>query len=178
MENFINYSKLTDFNTAAIKQETQLIPPGTIAKAIMNIRSGGYEHDSHLTKSSHSGSIYLHVEFVILEGVFSRRKIFQNIGIVGFSKVGDPDVYGAQGRSLLRGLIESAKNIMPCDDSEEAQKARKINSFSELNGLVAIVKIGVEKDKSGKFDDRNMIIAAVTPDKKEYEAFILNHVSA
>jgi hypothetical protein len=69
-------------------------------------------------------------------------------------------------------LIESAKNIMPNDSSETASNARKINSFAELNGLTCIVKIGIEKDKSGKFDYRNTIVCAVTPDKKEYEIFM------
>lgn len=173
MENFINIENTKDFNNATVtRPEAMLIPQGTIAKVIMNIRSGGYEKDPYLTKSPHTGSIYLHAEFVILEGPFSRRRIFQNIGIVGNNKTGDNDVFGTRGRSLLRGLIESAKNIMPNDVSEVAQNARKINSFAELNGLTCVVKIGIEKDKSGKFDDRNTIAGAVAPDKKEYEIFM------
>jgi hypothetical protein len=169
----IKLEQLTNFNNAAIaRPEAMLIPQGTIAKVIMNIRSGGYEKDPYLTKSSHTGSIYLHAEFIVLEGPFSRRRTFQNIGIVGNNKTGDSDVFGTRGRSLLRGLIESAKNIMPNDSSETAQNARKINSFADLNGLTCVVKIGIERDKSGKFDDRNSIICAVTPDKKEYEIFM------
>jgi hypothetical protein len=169
----INFEQLTNFNNATVtKPEAMLIPQGTVAKVILNIRSGGYERDPYLTKSSHTGSIYLHAEFIILEGPFSRRRIFQNIGIVGNNKTGDNDVFGTRGRSLLRELIESAKNIMPNDSSETASNARKINSFAELNGLTCIVKIGIERDKSGKFDDRNSIVCAVTPNKKEYEIFM------
>jgi hypothetical protein len=171
--------KLDDFNNAAISGGIQdLIPAGTIAKIAMNIRSGsgtsagGYEEEPYLTKSLHSGSIYLHVEFVVLTGPFSRRKIFQNIGITGVCKTGDTDVFGTRGRSLLRGLIESAKNIQPEDNSEEAQKARKINDFAEFNRITCIVKIGVNKDKSGQYDPQNMVLAAVTPDKKEYQQFM------
>jgi hypothetical protein len=168
----INFEHLTDFNNAAISGGIQdLIPAGTIAKVAMNIRSGGYEEEPYLTKSLHSGSIYLHVEFVILTGPFSRRKIFQNIGITGVCKTGDTDVFGTRGRSLLRGLIESAKNIQPEDNSEEAQKARKISSFAELNGITCIVKIGVNKDKSGQYEPNNIVLAAITPDKKEYQQF-------
>jgi hypothetical protein len=169
----INFEYLTDFNNAAISNgNPDLIPPNTIAKVVMNIRNGGFEEDPHLTKSPYSGSIYLHVEFVVLEGVFSRRKIFQNIGITGICKTGDTDVFGARGRSLLRGIIESAKNIQPKDNSEVAQKARKINGFAELNGITCVVKIGVYNDKTGQYDPRNIVLGAITPDRKEYQQFM------
>jgi hypothetical protein len=151
----INFEHLTDFNNAAISGgNPDLIPQNTIAKVAMNIRSGGFEEDAYLTKSMHSGSIYLHVEFVVLSGPFSRRKIFQNIGITGVCKTGDTDVFGTRGRSLLRGLIESAKNISPSDKSETAQQARKISSFAELNGITCVVKIGIINDKTGQYDPR------------------------
>ena len=172
----MNYKNLLDFNTAEIARPKVLpIPHGTIAKVIMNIKAGGYESDPYLSKSAHSGAVYLHTEFIVLEGPFVRRRIFQNIGIVG-AKPGEDDVFGARGRSLIRGLIESAKGIQPDGDSEEAQAARKISNFGELNGLVCVVKIGVEKDKSGKFDDRNTVICAITPNKKEYQAFMEGQV--
>jgi hypothetical protein len=169
----INFEHLTDFNNAAISgPNADLIPAGTIAKVIMNIRSGGFEEEPYLTKSPHSGSIYLHVEFTVLEGPFSRRKIFQNIGITGVyktCKTRDTDVYGARGRSLLRGIIESSKNIDPHDKSEAAQQARKISSFADLNGITCVVKVGINKDKSGQYDPSNVVLTAITPDKKEYQ---------
>jgi hypothetical protein len=174
----INFTKLTDFNNVETANvNAPLTPAGTIAKAIMNIRSGGYAEDPYLTKSSHSGAIYLHVEFVIVGGPFSRRKIFQNIGIAGVVKEGESDVFGARGRSLLRSIIESAKNISPKDTSPEAQEARKINGFADLNGIICVVKIGVDKDKSGQYDDKNVVFAAITPDKKEYTQFMTNSES-
>jgi hypothetical protein len=169
----INFEHLTDFNNAAISgPNADLIPAGTIAKVVMNIKSGGFEEEPYLTKSPHSGSIYLHVEFVVVEGIFSRRKIFQNIGITGVCKTGDTDVFGARGRSLLRGIIESAKNIDPQDKSETAQNARKINGVAELNGITCVVKIGINKDKSGQYDPSNIVLGAITPDRKEYQQFM------
>lgn len=105
-------------NDAIARCDSMLIPQGTIAKAIMNIRSGGYEKDAYLTKSSHTGSVYLHAELIILEDPFSKRRIFQNIGIVGNNRTGDNDVFGTKGRSLLRGLIESAKNMITPNKKE------------------------------------------------------------
>lgn len=171
------YESILDFNTADISKAKVLpIPHGTIAKVIMNIKAGGYESDPYLSKSAHSGAIYLHAEFIVLEGPFVRRRIFQNIGIIGAIS-GEEDVFGARGRSLIRGLIESAKGIQPNDNSEEAQAARKISNFRDLNGLVCVVKIGIEKDKSGKLEDRNTVICAITPNKKEYQAFMERQTS-
>jgi hypothetical protein len=136
------------------------------------IRNGGYSEDQYLSKSSSTGSLYLIGEFTVLEGPFARRKIFQNIGIIGTAKEGDQDAFGVRGRSLIRGIIESAKNINPNDDSSKACEARKINSFGDLNGLICVVKIGIENDKSGKYGDRNSVLCAVTPDKREYQQIL------
>ena len=166
----VTYENLLNFNNVeSSKAGFALIPDGTIAKAHLTIRAGGAELDAYLTKSSNTGAVYLNAEFVILEGSFAKRKIFQNIGVVGAFREGDNDVFGTRGRSFLRSLIESAKNIYPTDNSEEAQKARKISGFAELDGLVCIIKIGVDKDKSGKYADRNCVLCAITTDKKEYE---------
>ena len=72
----------------------------------------------------------------------------------------------------MRGIIESSKNVDPHDKSEAAQKARKISNFAELNKITCVVKIGVNKDKSGQYDPQNMVLAAITPDKKEYQQFM------
>ena len=166
----MNYTEILDFNNVLpSKPEFSLIPVDTIAKAHLTIRGGGYEADPYLTKSSHTGSIYLAAEFCVLEGPFSRRKIFQNFGVSGTLKEGDNDSFGKKGRSLIRSIIESAKNINPNDNSDEAQKARKINNFGDLNGITCIIKIGIDHDKSGKYNDRNCIIGIITPDKKEYQ---------
>ena len=169
----MNYENLLNFNNAeSTKPEFTIIPANTIVKASLVIRPGECEVDKYLTKSPHSGSIYLACEFIVLEGPFARRKIFQNIGIIGTAKEGDNDSFGKRGRSLLRAIIESFRNIMPNDESETAQNARKINHFGELNGITPIVKIGIDNDKSGKYGDRNYIISAITPDKKDYGQFI------
>ena len=166
----MNYTEILNFNNVLpSKPEFALIPADTLAKVHLTIRSGGYEADPYLTKSSHTGSVYLSAEFCVLEGSFARRKIFQNIGILGTAKEGDNDAFGKRGRSLIRSIIESAKNINPSDNSDEAQQARKINNFGDINGLTCIIKIGIDRDKSGKYSDRNCIIGVITPDKKEYQ---------
>ncbi|MDR0631797.1 MAG: hypothetical protein LBF54_00935 [Holosporaceae bacterium] len=75
------------------------------------------------------------------------------------------------GKARIRAIIESAKNINPKDMSETAMAARKINSFGELEGLEMIIKIGIESDRSGVYQDKNKIATIITPDHKFYQEY-------
>lgn len=155
---------LTDFNTA--KPQSNLIPKGTTVKVKMAIKPGGYE--CWFTESPTTGSIYLNAEFTVIEGPYAKHKIYQAIGIKGGKTEGTEDIWGEKGRSTIRSILESAHNIRPEDTSEQATRMRKLQSISELNGLECTVKIGIECDKSGKYGDRNRIMAIITPGDKEY----------
>jgi hypothetical protein len=169
----MNFTEILDFNTASTNQASYSpIPANTCVKACFTIRNGHCVEDPCLTRSPNTGSLYLAGEFTVLEGPFTRRKVFQNIGIVGIAKEGDQDAFGVRGRSLIRGVIESAKNISPNDNSLAACEARKINGFNDLNGLVCVIKVGIENDKSGRYNNRNSVICAVTPDKREFQQTI------
>ncbi|XCA33334.1 MAG: hypothetical protein ABS808_00370 [Wolbachia endosymbiont of Polyergus mexicanus] len=150
---------LTDFNTA--KSQSNLIPKGTTVKVKMTIKPGGYE--CWLTKSPTTGSIYLNAEFTVIEGPYARHKIYQAIGIKSGKAEGAEDVWGEMGRSMLRSILESARNIHPHDTSEKAVVARKINSIADFNGLEFTAKVGIEADS--RYGDRNRITAVVTPEQ-------------
>lgn len=151
---------LTDFNTA--KSQSNLIPKGTTIKVQMAIKPGGYE--CWFTKSPTTGSIYLNAEFTVIEGPYARQKIYQVIGIKsGKASVEKEDVWGESGRSMLRSILESARNIHPHDTSEKAVIARKINSIADFNGLEFTAKVGIEADS--RYGDRNRIAAAITPEQ-------------
>ncbi|MGL9779240.1 MAG: hypothetical protein ACR5K5_03160 [Wolbachia sp.] len=148
---------LTDFNTA--KSQSNLIPKGTAVKVKMAIKPGGYE--DWFTRSLSTGSIYLNAEFTVTEGPYAKRKIYQVIGIKsGKASVEKEDVWGESGRSMLRSILESARNIHPHDTSEKAVIARKINSIADFNGLEFTAKVGIEADS--RYGDRNRIAAAIT----------------
>jgi hypothetical protein len=156
---------MIDFNDAEQQTEFSLIPANTIAKARLTIKQGNDFSDPFLTRSKDGNSTYLNCEFVIMEGQFVRRKIFDKIGISG------SDVWVNMGKSRIRAIIESAKNINPKDMSETAMAARKIDSFSELEGLEPIIKIGIESDRSGVYQDKNRVLSIVTPDHKFYQEY-------
>ena len=146
-----------------------LIPKNTIAKVMMEIQPADYGEDNLLTKSKHTGSIGLSVQFTILDGEYKGRKIKQLVGIEGTKR----DEYGNDkwadmGKTLLRAIIESAHNIDPKDESERATKIRDIKSYKELDRLTCLVNIGIEVDKTGKYNDKNKVIRAITPNMNGY----------
>jgi hypothetical protein len=98
----------------------------------------------------------------VTEGQYARRKIFTLIGL--YSPKG-PD-WANMGRSLVRGMLNSARGISDKDMSAEAQAARRISGFADLDGIEFIAHIDIGTDASG--DDKNEIRSAVTPDHRDY----------
>jgi hypothetical protein len=158
-----------DFNDA--RQNSNIIPKGTLAKVRLTIRPGGFDDPAqgwtggYATRGT-TGSVYLSGEFTVLEGPFARRKIFTLIGL--YSPKG-PD-WGNMGRSLVRGMLNSARGISDKDNSPQAQAARRISGFADLDGLEFVARIDVGSDTNG--EEKNEIRSAVTPDHKEYAALM------
>ncbi|MTH96372.1 hypothetical protein [Roseibium sp. RKSG952] len=155
----------TDFNDA--RSNTNIIPKGTLAKVRLTIRPGGFDDASqgwtggYATRGA-SGAVYLNAEFTVLEGPYARRKIFTLIGL--YSPKG-PD-WTNMGRALIRGMLNSARGISDKDQSAQAQTARRISGFADLDGLEFAARIDTGTDVNG--DEKNEIRAAITPDHKAY----------
>jgi len=153
-----------DFSDAPQQSSFDLIPKGTLCKVIIFVRPGKFGEDGMLTESK-SGFQYLSIEATVTSEPYARRKIFQNVGVGGTTEGHEK---AAQiSRSLLRGILESARGIKPEDESELARKARRINSFKDLNEMEFAAEIGFEKGKDG-YDDKNNLKRAVTPDHAQY----------
>ena len=153
-----------DYGDAPQQSSFDLIPKGTLCKVIIFVRPGQYGEDGMLTESK-SGFQYLSIEATVTSEPYARRKIFQNVGVGGTTEGHEK---AAQiSRSLLRGILESARGIKPEDESEMARKARRINSFKDLNEMEFAAEIGFEKGKDG-YDDKNNLKRAVTPDHAQY----------
>lgn len=156
-----------DYNDA--QQNAALIAKGTLAKVRLTVRPGGFDDASqgwtggYATRGA-SGAVYLNGEFTVLEGPYARRKIFTLIGL--YSPKG-PD-WGNMGRSLVRGMLNSARGISDKDVSPQAQAARRIAGFADLDGLEFVARIEIGTDTNG--EGKNEIRAAVTPDHKGYAA--------
>jgi hypothetical protein len=158
-----------DFNDAA--QNPNLIPKGTFAKVRMTIRPGGFDDAAqgwtggYATRGA-TGAVYLNAEFTVLEGQYARRKIFSLIGL--YSPKG-PD-WANMGRALVRGILNSSRGLSDKDKSPEAQNARRIASFADLDGVEFVARIDVGADTNG--DEKNEIRTAVTRDHKDYAALM------
>jgi hypothetical protein len=160
-----------DFNGADAQDAAfDLIPAGTIAKICLTLRPGGAGPEGWLTKSKTSSALYLNTEAVILDGLYTRRRIYTRIGFKGKSvNERGEDTYANRGRAMIRGILESARGIKASDPSDAAKAARKIRSLGELSGVDLVVKIGIEKDKDKPEDaGRNALKAAIGPDHSAY----------
>jgi hypothetical protein len=157
---------MMDLNSAEAQTEFGVIPNNTIAKARLTIKAGNDFSDPFLTRSKNGDSAFLNCEFTIMEGQYAKRKIFDKIGISG------SDQWVNMGKSRIRAILESAKNINPKDMSEAAMAARKINSFDELDGLEMLIKIGIEHDRSGVYQDKNKVASIITPGSQFYKEYM------
>ncbi len=161
-------STWNDFNDAEQQNDFDVIPKGTIARLRMTIKPGGYDHPDfnwtggYATQSLDTGSVYLSCEFVVLEGPFAKRKVFSNIGL--YSPKGE--TWGQMGRSFIRAMLNSSRQINPKDMSPQAAAARRIQGFHELDGIEFVGRIDVEKDSKGEW--RNIVKFAIEPGAPEY----------
>ena len=169
----MNQSTWQDFNDAEAQQGAfDLIPKGTLVRVRMTIKPGGFDDPAqgwtggYATESFDTGSIYLAGEFVVLEGTYAKRKMWSNIGLQ--SKKGP--TWGQMGRSMIRAILNSARNIHPQDNGPQAAAARRIQGFNELDGIEFLARVDVEKDAKG--EDRNVVKLAVEPDHKDYTALM------
>ena len=160
-----------DYNDAESQNSYDLIPKGTIVPVRMTIKPGGYDDpsqgwtDGYATHNDTTGSVYLSAEFVVTEGPFAKRKIWSLIGLLSLK---GPE-WGSMGRSFVRGILNSSRGLSDKDNSPQAQTARRINGFTDLDGIEFLAKIDVGKDANG--DAKNEIRFAITPNSKDWEAY-------
>jgi hypothetical protein len=160
-----------DFNDADSQTSYDLIPKGTIVPVRMTLKPGGYDDPAqgwtggYATRNETTGSVYLNAEFVLLEGAYAKRKVWSLIGLLSLK---GPE-WGNMGRSFVRGILNSARGLSDKDNSPQAQAARRINGFADLDGIEFLAKIDVGKDLNG--DAKNEIRFAVTPNHKDWEAY-------
>ena len=161
-------SAWNDFNDAEQQQSFDLIPKGTVAPVRMTIKPGGHDDATqgwtggYATQSFETGSIFLACEFVILDGEYARRKMWSNVGL--HSSKGP--AWGNMGRTFIRAVLNSSRNISPQDNSAQAAASRRIQGFHELDGIEFVARVDVEKDGRGEL--RNVVKMAVEPDQTDY----------
>lgn len=159
----------SDFNDAEAQQSGfNLIPKGALVPVLMTLKPGGHYDasqgwsDGYPTQSPKTGAVFLSAEFVITGGEYAKRKMWSNIGL--YSPKGP--TWTQMGRTFVRAALNSARNVLPQDNSPQAAAARRIQGFGDLDGLEFVARVDIEKDDRG--DDRNVVKVAVEPDHPDY----------
>lgn len=169
--------KFFDYNDAPAQRSFELIPDGTIAPLLMVIQPGNEtEFSDGYGKLSDSGVIGLNVEVTIVDGPHKGRKLFDYMMIKGEDTDGHNKAIEIT-RSRIRSLLESARGIMPGDESETARKSRQISGWGALDGIAFVGVIGIEKGKptnpndpkGDRYPDRNRIKGVITPERDEWQ---------
>jgi hypothetical protein len=158
-----------DYSQAPQPRELELVPHGTIVVVTMKIRAGGAGEDGLLKRSKDGTCEMLDTEFTLVEGPYSRRKFWENLILAGTS---DGHAKAAEiSRGRLRTIIESARGIKPDDMSPAAREARTVE-LKDFDGVNFVAKIGVEKGgpkgDGSNYPDKNILLAALGPDKKDW----------
>ena len=162
----------TDFNDADEQSTFDLIPKGTLVKVRLTIRPGGFDNASegwtggYATRNATTGSVYLNCEFVVLAGPYARRKLWSLIGLL--SPKG-PE-WARMGRTFIRACLNSARGIHPKDESPQAQNARRIVGFQDLDGLEFLARVDWEKDPHA--NDKHVVKTPVGPEHTDYAALM------
>ena len=74
------------------------------------------------------------------------------------------------GRALIRGILNSARGISDKDTSPQAQAARRISGFQDLDGIEFLARVDIGEDVNG--DPKNEIRKAITPDHRDYAKYM------
>jgi hypothetical protein len=155
-----------DFNTAGEQRSFDVIPVNTICNLQMTIRPGGAGADGWFTKAGDGKSEGLDVEFVVVDGQYEKRKLWQRFTLQG-TTIGHADAAKIS-RDTLRAVLESARGIKPGDTSEAAVATRKVSGWGDFDGLRFIARIGVRPAKDS-YPAKNVIMEVITPDRKTWK---------
>jgi hypothetical protein len=160
-----------DFTNAPAPKEFELIPHGTIAIVSLHIKPGGVGEDGMLMRSRAGDCEMLSCELTIIDGQYRSRKVFENWILEGTTDGHSKAIEISCG--TIKTILDSAYGLRPDDKSEKARQIRT-KRLGELEGLTFIAKIGIEKggkpkpDGSGNWPDKNILAAAITPDRKDW----------
>lgn len=163
-------TKWNNFNDAEDQMSYELIPNKTIAKVRLMLKKGNHVtkewSDGYATKSKSGTCLYLACEFVILSGEYENRKVWSNIGLHSDNS----PKFAQMGRSMIKGILDSANSLHPTDKSPKAEKLRTIKSFADLDNLICVAEITIDDRDNNK--PRNEIKTIITPAHVKYSEHI------
>jgi hypothetical protein len=165
-----------DFNDAREQSSgAGLIPPNSCVLVSLHIvmpNAGFSGSEPELTKSRSSSMEFLNTELVVESGKHAGAKIYHRFNLAGAVQAGQKKAVDIS-RSQIRAIIESHRRIDPADASPQATQARRINSYSDLEGMRFAAKVGCEPSNTPKKNDpdhyyvNNVLVRVLTPKDPE-----------
>lgn len=165
-----------DLNTAGEQQtgSSLVIPPHSKVQVQLSIiypeagRAGASAPE--LTRA-HSGLEYLATKLTVTRGTFAGKVIYQNFNLANAQTTGQQKAVDISIRSI-RAMVEASRGIRPKDNSPTATQARKLQRWSELDGLTCFVVVDCEQSQpshKGKVYINNRLYSVVTIDDPCYQ---------
>ena len=158
---------------AGEQREFDLIPAGSIVRAIMSIKPGEislpeYGAGNWFKAARETKAKWMDLEFTVIGGPYDRRKFWDKVFVDG-DKLGASGMPEAKeiGLRTLKALIDSAAGLDPSDMSPQAQQARNLPGVGALNGVEICAKVGIKKGTNG-YKDTNRLMVAMTPKDNGY----------
>lgn len=165
-----------DLNQAGEQQtgSSLVIPPKSKVQVQLSIiypeasRSGSSAPE--LTRA-HSGLEYLATKLTVTRGTFVGKVIYQNFNLANAQTTGQQKAIDISVRSI-RAMVEASRGIRPKDSSPTATQARKLQRWSELDGLTCFIVVDCEQSqpsRNGKVYINNRLYSVVTIDDPCYQ---------
>ena len=165
-----------DLNTAGEQQTgtSLVIPPHSKVQVQLSIiypeagRAGASAPE--LTRA-HSGLEYLATKLTVTRGSFAGKVMYQNFNLANAQTTGQQKAVDISIRSI-RAMVEASRGIRPKDNSPTATQARKLQRWSELDGLTCFIVVDCEQSQpshNGKVYINNRLYSVVTIDDPCYQ---------
>ena len=166
-----------DLNQAGEQQtgSSLVIPPKSKVQVQLSII---YPEASRVGASApeltraHSGLEYLATKLTVTRGTFAGKVIYQNFNLAGAQTTGQQKAIDISVRSI-RAMVEASRGVSPKDSSPTATQARKLQRWSELDGLTCFIVVDCEQSQpsrsTGKVYINNRLYSVVTIDDPCYQ---------
>ena len=172
-----------DFNDADKQKDFDLIPQGAKVRLFLKLKPGNWGPDPALTCSEDGQSQWLDCEFIVVNGLFAEKRFWQRLYVESPKR--DKQGRSAAGeitRRILRAILESARGIMPDDESGQATFARRLQSYFDFNSMEFAAEVDIEpggpNPAGGVYPDKNRLKKVITPDKEDYQAIMAGRAPA
>ena len=123
-----------------VRLHIQMPPQGRIGSAV------------ELTRSKNSSTEFLNTELEVVEGQYKGVKLYHRFNVAGAVTPGQKKAVDIAMKQLC-AILEVSRRIAPDDASPQATEARRVNGWSDFEGMSFPIKVGCEPSNMPKKND-------------------------